>query len=66
MARYRYRTSTLVGPWRDSRLKAECDAVLAGQARFEGNGGRFVWNVEGEIEVSEEHPGGLRNGGSAA
>ena len=66
MDRYRYRTSTLVGPWRDSRLKAECDAVLVGQARFENRGRRFVWNVEGEIEVSEEHPGGLRNGGSAA
>ena len=65
MARYRYRTATLAGPWRDSRLKAECDAVLVGQARFEGRGGSFVWNVEGEIEVSEGYPGGLRNGGSA-
>ena len=63
MARYRYRTSTLVGPWRDSRLKAECDAVLVGQARFEGKDGRFVWNVAGEIEVSEDFM--ARNGGSA-
>ncbi len=52
MARYRYRTSTLVGPWRDSRLKAETDAVALRQAQFE-NGGRFAWLVEGEIEIED-------------
>ena len=54
MPRYRYRTATLVGPWRDSILKAETDAVAIGQALFEGRGGRFVWKVEGEIEVGED------------
>ena len=56
MARYRYRTSTLVGPWRDSRLKAETDAVALGQALFDGRDGKLVWKVEGEIEVSEDRP----------
>ena len=51
MPRYRYRTSTLVGPWRDSRLKAETDAVAVGQARFEGAKQAFVWLVQGEIEA---------------
>lgn len=51
MAYYRYRTATLRGPWRDSRLKAECDAVAAGQAEFAGGRGHFQWKVEGEIEL---------------
>lgn len=55
MPRYRYRTQTLVGPWRDSRLKAETDAVAAGQAELAGrHGQQFVWRVPGEIEVSGE------------
>ena len=49
---YRYRTAILVGPWRDSRLKAECDAVAAGQAEFGGKDcGHLNWRVEGEIEA---------------
>jgi len=51
MPYYRYRTATLVGPWRDSRLKAECDAVATGQAEFAGGRGDFAWKVEGEIEA---------------
>ena len=56
MPRYRYRTATLVGPWRDSRDKAECDAVAVGQAEFQGRGvsERLVWKVAGEIEVRED------------
>ena len=54
MPRYRYRTATLVGPWRDSLLKAETDAVAIGQAFFERGVGRFLWKVEGEIEVSDD------------
>ena len=54
MPRYRYRTATLIGPWRDSILKAETDAVAIGQALFEGRSGRFVWKVEGEIEIGED------------
>ncbi|MGE0290576.1 MAG: hypothetical protein AB7I42_29860 [Bradyrhizobium sp.] len=51
MSSYRYRTATLVGPWRDSRLKAETDAVAMGQADLSGPAGGFVWKVEGEIEA---------------
>ena len=51
MPHYRYRTATLHGPWRDSRLKAECDAVANGQAEFAGGRGQFQWKVEGEIEL---------------
>ena len=58
MPRYRYRTATLVGPWRDSILKAETDAVAIGLATLAGHGGRLVWKVEGEIEAGEEWPRG--------
>jgi hypothetical protein len=51
MPYFRYRTATLRGPWRDSRLKAECDAVAAGQAEFAGGRGQFQWRVEGSIEL---------------
>ena len=54
MPRYRYRTATLVGPWRDSRLKAETDAVAVGQAKLEGRDARLVWTVPGEIEVGDD------------
>ncbi len=53
MPRYRYRTATLIGPWRDSVLKAETDAVAIGLAALDGPGGRLAWKVQGEIEVSE-------------
>ncbi len=56
MAYYRYRTATLHGPWRDSRLKAECDAVATGQAEFAGGRGDFAWKVEGEIELQVIEP----------
>ena len=52
---YRYRTAILVGPWRDSRLKAECDAVAAGQAEFGGAScGRLVWRAPGTIETADK------------
>lgn len=55
MPRYRYRTDTLVGPWRGSRLEAESDAVAVGQARRdEARPGTIAWQVPGEIEVSED------------
>lgn len=53
MSYFRYRTATLRGPWRDSRLKAECDAVAAGQAEFAGGRGQFQWKVEGQIEAQQ-------------
>ena len=58
MPLYRYRTATLVGPWRDTRLKAECDAVAIGQADFDESGRHLVWRVEGEIETREGSGGG--------
>lgn len=58
MPLYRYRTATLVGPWRDSILKAETDAVAVGLALFEGSGGRFAWKVPGEIETAGDEPPG--------
>lgn len=51
MPRYRYRTETLVGPWRDTRLQAEVDAVAVGQALLD-QAGAIRWQVPGEIEVS--------------
>jgi len=58
MPRYRYRTATLIGPWRDSILKAETDAVAVGLAAFQGGGGRFAWKVPGEIETADDEPRG--------
>lgn len=57
MPRYRYRTATLTGPWRDSILKAEIDAVAAGQLEFQEGEGRLAWKVPGEIEVGEGEEG---------
>ena len=54
MARFRYRTAALVGPWRDLLLKAEIDAVAVGLAEVDGRAGRLIWKVPGEIEVGEE------------
>ena len=57
--RYRYRTAILVGPWRESRLEAERDAVAARQARIEeGNGGRLIWRAQGTIENDQGGPWG--------
>ena len=51
MARYRYRTPVLTGPWRDSRAAALRDAVSAHQARTEETApGGVRWLVPGGIE----------------
>ena len=52
MPLYRYRTSALVGPWRESRGEAERDAVAIGQAEYAGR--RFRWKVAGEIETRRD------------
>ena len=57
MKRYRYRTATLVGEWRDTYLAARADAVTAGQMRVDPNGKKLVWVVSGEIEVEEARRG---------
>ena len=58
MPRYRYRTETLIGPWRETRLQAETDAVAARQAMYAGETrDRIVWRVVGKIEAEGEVSG---------
>jgi hypothetical protein len=64
MKRYRYRTATLVGPWRESRLQAETDAIAIRQAVLEPASGKLVWKVSGDIEVGET-PARHRKSGSS-
>ena len=52
LPRYRYRTTVLAGPWRDSQDEALADAVRAHQLRIEGDSRQ--WLVPGEIEESAE------------
>jgi hypothetical protein len=61
MKRYRYRTTSLVGPWRNTALEAESDALAAGQADFDESGRRLVWKVDGGIETRDSADGD--NGG---
>ena len=57
MARYRYRTPALAGPWRDSREAALRDAVAANQARHDPDSPSGVkWLVAGDIEEQESDP----------
>ena len=54
MRRYRYCTSVLTGPWRESREDAVRDAVRAKQAEIEDEkSGRVRWIVPGVIEEHE-------------
>ena len=51
LARYRYRTPALAGPWRESREAALRDAIAAKQARLdESEPGGICWLVPGDIE----------------
>lgn len=51
MPQFRYRTSTLIGPWRSTLDEAERDAVAARQACLSDNeSNRLRWLVPGEIE----------------
>ena len=57
--RYRYRTSVLTGPWRESRDGAVHDAVRAKQAEIEGGkSGKVRWIVPGVIEEGEVEASG--------
>jgi hypothetical protein len=49
--RYRYATSALLGPWRDTEDDACDDAIRVGLAsRVDG---KLVWRVAGRIEPQE-------------
>ena len=50
MARYRYRTCAILGPWRRTADEAIADAVKARQALWEGSERTLRWLVPGEIE----------------
>ena len=63
LARYRYRTAALAGPWRKTREAAVNDAVAANQARAEAEAPEGVhWLVPGRIESEEESGSRLRVG----
>lgn len=60
MARYRYRTAALAGPWRALRQAALDDAVAAKQARPDESAPEGVlWVVPGEIEEEQERRAGV-------
>jgi hypothetical protein len=51
LRRYRYRTSALTGPWRDSAFEAANDAVRAKQAVNDITQSAGIrWSVPGRIE----------------
>lgn len=57
MRRYRYRTSVLTGPWRETEFDAASDAVRANQAVDDITQSTGIrWTVPGRIEerVTEE------------
>jgi hypothetical protein len=63
LRRFRYRTSVLTGPWRDSESEAANDAVRAKQAMNDiSQTSGLRWTVPGMIEerVAEEAPTRLR------
>jgi hypothetical protein len=50
--RYRFCTSALVGPWRETQCEALEDALKAGQARPDATGGQIKMLIGG-IEQAE-------------
>jgi hypothetical protein len=56
MASFRYRTATLLGPWRDSADAAVRDAIRAKQARRDDEGEGWHWLVPGLIEEGQGTP----------
>ena len=53
MRSYRYRTATLLGPWRETAAAAAEDAIRAKQARRDEGDGGWHWVVPGTIEEGE-------------
>lgn len=56
MPSFRYRTATLLGPWRSTIEAAVADAVRAKQARRDENGRGWQWVVPGSIEEGHGKP----------
>jgi hypothetical protein len=56
MRSFRYRTATLLGPWRDSMEAAVADAIRAKQARRDEDGRGWHWVVPGSIEERHGAP----------
>ena len=54
MNSFRYRTTTLLGPWRNTADAAVRDAIRAKQARRDEQGEGWQWAVPGSIEEREE------------
>jgi len=50
MPSYRYRTATLLGPWRETAEAAVSDAIRAKQARRNDEDEGWHWVVSGVIE----------------
>ena len=56
MNSFRYRTTTLLGPWRNTNDAAVEDAIRAKQARHDEKGEGWHWVVPGSIEERQEAP----------
>jgi hypothetical protein len=56
MNSFRYRTQTLLGPWRHNADAAVRDAIRAKQARRDEQGEGWHWAVPGSIEERLELP----------
>lgn len=54
MTAFRYRTTTLLGSWRNSEDAAVLDAIRAKQARHDEEGAGWHWVVPGSIEERQE------------
>jgi hypothetical protein len=50
---YRYRTATLLGPWRATSEAAVADAIRSKQAQSDEKGTGWHWVVPGSIEERE-------------
>jgi hypothetical protein len=56
MPSFRYRTATLLGPWRETAEAAVEDAIRAKQGRRDEDGDGWHWLVPGVIEEGEGTP----------
>lgn len=56
MHAFRYRTDTLLGPWRNNQEAAVQDAIRAKQARRDDAGAGWHWLVPGSIEERRQAP----------